>query len=525
MRLSRDSDLIKIAFPYDEDIISKIKTISKYKYNPDPLGPYWTVPVKQLSKLVKVFDLTPADLYPDFMNYISKNSFMETLAELKYDRVKIAGRKKDLLLKSLNILLSAYEDTLGECIYNHNNTAVFKFPPGAYWRVLDFLEKSYIQTVVHTYPPAPNSIEQYQTTLKGRPYQTKAVSRIIKKEIPNRATLVMATGAGKTILSAMIAKELGVNTIFYTYSTDLLEQTATEYEKFFGCKIGRVSRTKLDIQPITIAMIQTVHSCLQKQDERWQKLSGYLNNVELMFVDEGHMLGADTIYNVASATDTYYSYALTATPYREDGKEIFIEAATGPVVELIAEEELIRGGYILPVEVEIIPIEHNKYIGKRYNTQYSNAIVKNRMRNKIIADTIEKYREKKTLILVKEIAHGEILSEMTGVPFLHGSSKNRKEALKAFSSGEIQSLIATSILKQGVDLPEAEVLIMAHGGSGIVEILQKIGRIRRPATGKKVGQVIDFYDYCPRSNQDTFKQQAQKRLALYRERNFEILEK
>ena len=413
--------------------------------------------------------------------------------------------------------------TFGECLYN---LIILRFliPASAYWRVLDFLEKSNIQTVVHTYPPAPNSIEQYQTTLKGRPYQTKAVSRIIKKEIPNRATLVMATGAGKTILSAMITKELGVNTIFYTYSTDLLEQTATEYEKFFGCKIGRVSRTKFDIQPITIAMIQTAFR-LQKQDERWQKLSGYLNDVELMFVDEGHMLGADTIYNVASATDTYYSYALTATPYREDGKEIFIEAATGPVVELIAEEELIRGGYILPVEIEIIPIEHNKYIGKRYNTQYNNAIVKNRMRNKIIADAVEKHRAKKTLILVKEIAHGEILSEMTGVPFLHGSSKNRKETLKAFSNGEIQSLIATSILKQGVDLPEAEVLIMAHGGSSTVEILQKIGRIRRPATGKKVGQVIDFHDYCPRSKQDVFKQQAQKRLALYCERNFEILEK
>ena len=60
------------------------------------------------------------------------------------------------------------------------------------------------------------------------------------------------------------------------------------------------------------------------------------------------MLGADTIFTVAQATNSYYSYALTATPQREDGKELLIEAGTGPVRKIISDQELEEQGYILP---------------------------------------------------------------------------------------------------------------------------------------------------------------------------------
>ena len=36
-------------------------------------------------------------------------------------------------------------------------------------------------------------------------------------------------------------------------------------------------------------------------------LSGYLEDVDLMIIDEGHMLGAETIYAVAQQTNPYYA--------------------------------------------------------------------------------------------------------------------------------------------------------------------------------------------------------------------------
>ncbi|NLY43026.1 MAG: DEAD/DEAH box helicase [Clostridiaceae bacterium] len=528
MKLSKLNKLITLEFKYDPAVVSAVKDIPGARFKRDPLEPYWTIPVRSLDIAIKELSLTPGDLYPDLTEYIPP--FKDITAEIKPDRVKIQGNSLDLLIKSLNSLCKVeypfqnmiITKVLGKLIYHKNNIAVYKFPPGLKQRVADFLHKAGIPLKDHFQAPPPQKYD-FKINIQGRPYQEKAVEDIVNKKI-SRATLVMATGAGKTVLSAMITARLGVNTIFYTYSSDLLEQTVAAYEKLFGCRIGQISSNKFDIQPITAAMVQTVYSCMTRQDEMWELLSGYLDEVDLMFIDEGHMLGADTIYAVAQQTNPYYSYALTATPFREDNKELYIEAAAGMNLEIISEEELIKSGYILPVKVKVVPVQHNKYKGRRYTTIYRNQIVKNSQRHEIICQTANRYKGRKILILVKEVSHGEALARITGATFIHGASKNRKDIIQSFIDGGINILIATSILKQGIDLPDAEVLILAHGGSSQAELLQKIGRVRRPYPGKSFGIVVDFLDYCPNVSKDMLKSQFNRRLALYKKYNFEVLD-
>ena len=108
---------------------------------------------------------------------------------------------------------------------------------------------------------------------------------------------------------------------------------------------------------------------------------------------------------------------------------------------------------------------------------------------------------------------------------MHGTtpSKERTEALQDFKDKKFNLLIASSILKQGVDIPEAEVLILAHGGASYVELIQKVGRVRRPASGKKAGIVVDFYDEIqPLKEDDVFRAQSQKRIAFYQEKDYRI---
>lgn len=493
------------------------------------MGSYWTIPPQILPKLFTEFDLSPGYLYPDCMGFLNREIFRNLKVDIKYDRVKIEGTKADRMLDSIRDVCSieylnnksVLREHLGEIIYDIDNIIVFKYPPGLYWRILDFIRQCGIEPVIHPYPKHP-SLNPINISMSPRYYQEETVKKIVYGQIPNRATLVMATGAGKTMLAAMITAELGVGTVFYTYSTDLLEQTAQVYEELFQQKIGRIGGSYFDIQPITIATVQTVYSCYESQDERWDILSGYLNDINLMFVDEGHMLGAETLFKVSQITDAYYSYALTATPERDDGKELLIEAGTGPAVSIISEEELVEKGYILPVEVEMIKVEHAKYTGRTYNSKYKRAIVNNDYRNECISDAVKRYHGKQIIVLVKEIKHGEKLAQLLGAPFIHGSSKDRASILNAFKQKHISTLIASSILKQGVDIPEAEVLVMAHGGSSQVELVQKIGRVRRPAPGKNKGIVIDFFDYCPIESNDIFRQQAYKRYAIYRKKNFNI---
>lgn len=529
IKLSQNNDLIQIDFQYDPATVAAVKALPGARFVKDHIGAYWTIPPQMLLRLFDDFDLSPGYLYPDCMDFLNQKIFKNLKVDIKYDRVKIEGTMANRMLDSIRDVCSieylndksVLREHLGEIIYDKDNIIVFKYPPGLYWRILDFIRQCGVEPVVYPYPKPP-SLNPININIFPRYYQEETVQEIASGKIPNRATLVMATGAGKTMLAVMITAALGVSTIFYTYSTDLLEQTAQVYEEVFQQKIGRVGGDYFDVQPITVATVQTVYSCHELKDERWDILSDYLNDVKLMFVDEGHMLGAETLFKVSRVTDAYYSYALTATPERDDGKELLIEAGTGPVVTIISEEELVEKGYILPVEVEMIKAEHAKYTGRTYNSKYKHAIVNNEYRNKLICDAVKRYQGKQIIVLVKEIKHGERLAQQLNVPFIHGSSKNRTSILDAFKQKCINTLIASSILKQGVDIPEAEVLIMAHGGSSPVELVQKIGRVRRPAPGKNKGIVVDFFDYCPIESNDVFRQQAYKRYAIYRQKNFDV---
>jgi len=528
IKLSQNNSLIQVDFKYDPGTVAAVKALPGARFNKDHMGAYWTIPPQILPQLFEKFNLSPGYLYPDCMGFLNRDIFKNLIVDIKYDRVKIQGTSAPRMLESIRDICSieyiknnvVVKEYLGETIYNKNNIIVFKFPPGLYWRILDFITQCGIKPVVHPYPESP-PLNPISINISPRYYQDEAVNKIISKQI-SRGTLVMATGAGKTILAAMITAALGLNTIFYTYSTDLLEQTAQVFEEVFRQKIGRVGGDYFDIQPITVATVQTVYSCFELKDERWDVLSGYLNDVNLMFIDEGHMLGAETLFKVSQITDAYYSYALTATPEREDGKELLIEAGTGPAINIISEEELVKQGYILPVEVELIKVEHAKYIGRTYNAKYKRAIVNNEYRNDLICDAVKRHQGKQIIVLVKEIKHGEKLAQQLNAPFIHGSSKDRTAVLDAFKNRHIDILIASSILKQGVDIPEAEVLVLAHGGSSSVELIQKIGRVRRPAPNKNKGVVVDFFDYCPTDSNDIFKQQAYKRYAIYRQKGFQV---
>jgi len=106
------------------------------------------------------------------------------------------------------------------------------------------------------------------------------------------------------------------------------------------------------------------------------------------------------------------------------------------------------------------------------------------------------------VVMIKEIAHGEILSEILAKEvfllhlFIHGSTpiERRTEILKDFQDGLVNILITSVILDQGIDIPNIDVLILAGGGASKIKSLQRIGRGLRINEGKENLLVIDFAD-------------------------------
>lgn len=122
-------------------------------------------------------------------------------------------------------------------------------------------------------------------------------------------------------------------------------------------------------------------------------------------------------------------------------------------------------------------------------------IVDNQARNNaaIAAAT----NDKPTLVLVNQVEHGRILSDAIpgAVPCHSGmGEKKRASTIEAFRAGQIRCLVATKMLEEGFDAPNAEVMVMVCGGKSARAVEQSTGRVLRAFAGKTHGVIHDFRD-------------------------------
>jgi superfamily II DNA or RNA helicase len=61
----------------------------------------------------------------------------------------------------------------------------------------------------------------------------------------------------------------------------------------------------------------------------------------------------------------------------------------------------------------------------------------------------------------------------------------RDEALDRFRRGELRALVSARVLNEGIDVPSADVAVIAGGSLGTREHVQRVGRLLRPAPGKR----------------------------------------
>jgi superfamily II DNA or RNA helicase len=64
-------------------------------------------------------------------------------------------------------------------------------------------------------------------------------------------------------------------------------------------------------------------------------------------------------------------------------------------------------------------------------------------------------------------------------------AKERKMMLESFRSGDIDILVTSKVLNEGVDVPEASVGVVVSGSATVREHVQRLGRILRHKQGKR----------------------------------------
>lgn len=134
----------------------------------------------------------------------------------------------------------------------------------------------------------------------------------------------------------------------------------------------------------------------------------------------------------------------------------------------------------------------------RWHACLATAIAENEKRNAKIVELAVSHREDSVLILVGSIDHGKFLkTQIPGSEVLYSKmgAKKRAAAMEAFRDGTLKCAIATSLADEGLDVPRANVLILAAAGRSAAKAEQRTGRVLRSWSDKSHGTIHDFWDW------------------------------
>lgn len=371
-------------------------------------------------------------------------------------------------------------------------------------------------------------------SIRLRDYQEVVLRDAIKAM---RGIIKIATGGGKTAVAIALTKAIGRKTLFVVPGIDLMNQTVKKYnERLPDWSVGRIGDGILETGcDITVAVVNSLvtiketekgNSSIKKNDV----LRELECKVDVMHTDECHHLSSKLFKAITRTSKIPYRFGLSATPFdRTDGDCLYLMGVTGSLICDISITDLVEQGILAKPIVHITRIHEPEYIGKaNYGTVYKKCIVENEHRNSLIIEDVKKEAPNPILILVERIEHGKTLVgaiQDAGIPavFLHGtiSGEERKQTLEEFKAGKYTVLVGTSIMKQGIDIPIINAVILAGGGESRIALLQKIGRGMRLNDS---GDTFRVYDYADLTHKYLAKHSLARLREYQKEKAIEVIE-
>lgn len=402
-----------------------------------------------------------------------------------------------------------------------------------------------------------------------RDYQNDSIKNIINSQLENlpwqRGILNLATNAGKTTVAEAVIQmtypklcdkyrirhsdgsleKIDPVFMFLTHSKEIAYQAKQSFESDLGIPVGIVGDGKWDVQPVTIAMTPTLYARLKGQKPEFFETT---KRVVAFVADELHHASSEG-YNAVlqNLNNAALRLGLTGTvPDTKNADKLYkVKGVTGDIIKKVSNNYLIKHGYSAKPECYMVPVEYpdvdsirlygrqDEYGDLEYGDIYQKGVVSNMWRNYIIAKICEKEvkeNQGQVLILVERIEHGECIQECLDYIgcdlrylFLNGEldSATRQQGLMMLKNGDLDVVISTAILDEGVDVPNINALIYARGMKSTRKLLQGIGRgLRKKQDGSNL-RMYDFIDYTA----EILGSQSLQRMEILSKEKFSIKQK
>lgn len=383
-----------------------------------------------------------------------------------------------------------------ELCYLTKHDDTYSLPRGFTRQLIGLLQSSGVQYRIND---KRRILPDVDFTFRGnlRDYQREALEVIFKRDF---GTLSSPTGSGKTVIGLATIAARRQPALVVVHTKELLQQWIDRVESFLGIpadEVGVIGGGKVKMgDRITVALVQSLYKCAHD----------VALHVGHLVVDECHRAPSRTFTDAITAFDCRYQLGLSATPYRRDGLNRLIYWFVGDVVHKIDQAGLVDNGAIL--RAEVIRRETNFQTLLDPSTEYSKMLsdlTQDHDRNHlIVADVVEEARATTGIILVlsDRKAHCVTLRDKLSeggidADILTGDlpARVRAQTVENLNSGKSKVVVATGqLIGEGFDCKALSTLFLATPIKFSGRVLQYLGRILRPAPGKKQAKVFDYVD-------------------------------
>lgn len=315
-----------------------------------------------------------------------------------------------------------------------------------------------------------------------------------------RGLVVLATGLGKTWLSAFDAVQMQARRIlFVAHREEILNQAAQTFLRIkpdsrIGYFMGQQRDTQVDV---LCASVQTLGK--EVHLERFSP-----QHFDYIVIDEFHHAAAPTYHRLLNYFVPQFMLGLTATPDRTDRSDILSLCDDNLVYEYPLFDG-VRGQFLVPFHYYGIYDENVDYTEIPWrNGQFDPNLLANKLatlgRARHALREWEKHRQTRTLGFCVSIKHADFMAahfRQNGIAAaaVHGESElSRGEALEQLNAGELSVIFSVDLFNEGVDLPAIDTVLLLRPTESKILFLQQIGRGLRHSegTGKDKLVILDF---------------------------------
>ncbi len=377
-----------------------------------------------------------------------------------------------------------------------------------------------------------------------RPYQREAFDAWTAAR--GRGVVVLPTGAGKTHVAVMAIDAKRRSTLVVAPTLDLVRQWYDVLRATFGVPVGVVGGGDHEVQPITVTTYDSAYLHMEHLGASFG----------LVVFDECHHLPSPTYALAARLAIAPYRLGLTATPERADGRDALLDELVGPTVhrraigelagEWLAEYEAVRALVALTPEEreehdreralyrefvsmnhirmssprgfgEFVMLSSRSEVGRRAMRAYR------RQRELAFAASAKlaylelllvTHREDRAIVFTQDNATAHRISRRFLLPVITHQTRvtERSAILAALARGDVNAVVTSKVLNEGVDIEDANIAIVLSGSGSVREHVQRLGRVLRKREGKRAV----LYELVTDETTETFTSERRREHDAYR---------